>query len=94
MINKQIDILSSYIMHVERSSIIPGRQNSVQPKRYCIPSFCRSNQRNPGLERITAATKDLVNVEFNLAGRIRDKELLDQLQELPNVKYKRLMQYS
>jgi glycosyltransferase involved in cell wall biosynthesis len=50
--------------------------------------------RNLGLERITAAIKDLDNVELNIAGRIRDKELVDQLLELPNVKYKGLLQVS
>jgi glycosyltransferase involved in cell wall biosynthesis len=51
-------------------------------------------RRYLGLERITAAIKDLDNVELILAGRIRDKELLDQLLELPNVKYKGLLEVS
>ena len=51
-------------------------------------------ERNFGLERIITAIKDLDNVELNIAGRIRDKELLDQLLELPNVKYKGLLPHS
>jgi glycosyltransferase involved in cell wall biosynthesis len=51
-------------------------------------------RRNFGLERISAAIKDLDNVELVLAGRIRDKDLLDQLLELPNVKYKGLIPVS
>jgi glycosyltransferase involved in cell wall biosynthesis len=51
-------------------------------------------RRHFGLERITAAIKDLDNVELILAGRIRDKELLDKLLELPNVKYKGLIPVS
>lgn len=47
-----------------------------------------------GLERITAAIKDLDNVELILAGRVRDKELLDQLLEFPNVKYNGLLEVS
>ena len=44
--------------------------------------------RTQGLEKITVAMRDLEGVELVCAGRILDKELLDQVLETPNVKYK------
>jgi glycosyltransferase involved in cell wall biosynthesis len=45
-----------------------------------------------GLRRIGAAIKDLKGVQLVLAGRIADKQLLDHMLELPNVKYRGLVQ--
>ena len=47
--------------------------------------------RNRGLERITAAIKNLNGVELVIAGRIIDKEFLNEVLETPNVKYKGLL---
>jgi len=50
--------------------------------------------KDQGLERITAVIKDLKGVQLVIAGRIADKELLDQMLRLPNVKYKGLLERS
>ena len=47
-----------------------------------------------GLDKIAAAIKDLSNVEFIIAGRVVDKELLNHILALPNVKYKGLLKQS
>lgn len=44
--------------------------------------------KDQGLEKITAAIKDLKDVQLVVAGRIADKQLLDKMLKLPNVKYK------
>lgn len=44
------------------------------------------------LENITAAIKDLIDVELDIAGPIIDKELLDRILEIPNVKYRGVLQ--
>ena len=51
-------------------------------------------QKNYGLERIIAAIDGLDNVELAIAGRIIDKEFLDQILQLPNIKYHGLLQHS
>jgi glycosyltransferase involved in cell wall biosynthesis len=51
-------------------------------------------RRERGLEEIIAAVKDLKNVEFIIAGRVIDKELLDQMLVVSNVKYKGILQPS
>jgi glycosyltransferase involved in cell wall biosynthesis len=48
---------------------------------------------NLGLEVITAAIKDLEDVQLVMAGRIIDEEFLNQILVIPNVKYKGLLQY-
>ena len=47
-----------------------------------------------GLENIIAVIKDLTDVEFAIAGwyREKDKKLLDQILEIPNVKFKGLLE--
>ena len=40
------------------------------------------------IKEITAAIKDLKNVEFVIAGGIIDNELLDRMLRVSNVKYK------
>ena len=51
-------------------------------------------RRDRGLEEITAAIKDLKNVEFVIAGGIIDNELLDRMLRVSNVKYKGVLQPS
>jgi glycosyltransferase involved in cell wall biosynthesis len=51
-------------------------------------------QKNYGLERIIAAIDGLDNVELAIAGRIIDNEFLDQILQLPNIKYHGLLQHS
>jgi glycosyltransferase involved in cell wall biosynthesis len=48
--------------------------------------------KDQGLENITAAIKDRKGVQLLLAGRIADKQLLDQMLTLTNVKYKGLLE--
>lgn len=48
---------------------------------------------NRGFENIAAAIKDLNGIEFVIAGRVIDKELLNQIMKLSNVKYKGLLHY-
>jgi glycosyltransferase involved in cell wall biosynthesis len=55
-------------------------------------SYTGNIMRNRGLDKIAAAIKGLNNVEFIIAGRVIDKELLDHILELSNVKYKGLLQ--
>jgi hypothetical protein len=51
-----------------------------EKRRSCVDAFyAEAIRRNLCLERITAAIKDLDNVELNLASRIREKELLEQV---------------
>jgi glycosyltransferase involved in cell wall biosynthesis len=50
--------------------------------------------RNRGLDKITAAIQDLNDVELIIAGRVIDKELLDKILEISNVKYKGLLPFS
>ena len=50
--------------------------------------------KDQGLERVTDAIKNLESVELVLAGRIVDKELLNKMLTLPNVKYKGLLERS
>jgi glycosyltransferase involved in cell wall biosynthesis len=45
-------------------------------------------RRDRSLENITAAIKDLNNVEFVIAGLIVDKKLFDQILSFPYVKYR------
>lgn len=47
--------------------------------------------KDQGLESVTAAIKDLKGVQLVLAGRIADKQLLDKMLKLSNVKYKGLL---
>jgi glycosyltransferase involved in cell wall biosynthesis len=53
-------------------------------------------RKSRGLENIIAAIKDLTNVEFVIAGwyRDEDKEFLDQILEIPNVKFRGLLEPS
>jgi glycosyltransferase involved in cell wall biosynthesis len=48
--------------------------------------------KNLGLERITAAIKELKDVKLIIAGRIGDKELFDEIIKLPNVEYKGILE--
>jgi glycosyltransferase involved in cell wall biosynthesis len=48
--------------------------------------------KDQGLEMIASAIKGLSGVRLVLAGRIADKQLLDQLLKLPNVKYEGLLE--
>jgi glycosyltransferase involved in cell wall biosynthesis len=48
--------------------------------------------KDQGLEMIASAIKDLSGVRLVLAGRIADKQLLDQMLKLPNVKYEGLLE--
>ena len=48
--------------------------------------------KNLGLERITAAIKDLKDVRLMIAGRIGDKELFNEIVELPNTEYKGILE--
>ena len=50
--------------------------------------------RNRGLDRITAAIQDVNDVELIIAGRVIDKELLDKILKISNVKYKGLLPFS
>jgi len=50
--------------------------------------------KDQGLERIATAIKDLNGVQLVLAGRIADKQLLDQMLKLSNVKYKGILHRS
>jgi glycosyltransferase involved in cell wall biosynthesis len=47
-----------------------------------------------GLDRISAAIKDLHDVGFVIAGKPLDKNLLHSLLQLPNVEYKGLMEHA
>ncbi len=47
--------------------------------------------RGQGLEKITTAMQDLDGVELVFAGRVLDKEFLNQILKTPNVKYKGLL---
>jgi len=47
--------------------------------------------REQGLEKITSAMQGLKGIELVFAGRILDKEFLNEMLELPNVKYKGLL---
>lgn len=49
-------------------------------------------RKDLGLERITSAIKDLKDVELVVAGRIADKELLNQMLKLSNVKYEGVLE--
>jgi glycosyltransferase involved in cell wall biosynthesis len=51
-------------------------------------------RKSRGLENIIAAIKDLTNVEFVVAGwyRDKDKKFLDQILEIPNVKFRGLLE--
>jgi glycosyltransferase involved in cell wall biosynthesis len=51
-------------------------------------------RKSRGLENIIAAVKDLTDVEFVIAGwyRDKDKEFLDQILEIPNVKFRGLLE--
>ena len=44
--------------------------------------------KEQGLERITAAIKNLKDVQLYVAGRVADKQLFDVMLTLPNVRYK------
>jgi len=50
-------------------------------------------RKSRGLEKITAAIKELTDVEFIIAGwhRDSDKEFLDQILKIPNVKFRGLL---
>jgi glycosyltransferase involved in cell wall biosynthesis len=48
--------------------------------------------RNRGLERITAAIKDLSGVELIMAGMVIDDKFLDEMLKFPKVRYKGLLQ--
>jgi len=48
--------------------------------------------KNLGLERITAAIKELKDVRLMIAGRIGDKELFDEILALPNIEYKGILE--
>jgi glycosyltransferase involved in cell wall biosynthesis len=50
--------------------------------------------RNRGLDKIADAIKGLNNVEFIIAGRVIDKELLDHILKISNIKYKGLLPQS
>jgi glycosyltransferase involved in cell wall biosynthesis len=50
--------------------------------------------RNRGLDRIAAAIQDLNDVELIIAGRLIDKELLDKILKISNVKYKGLLSFN
>lgn len=47
--------------------------------------------RNRGLEITAEAIRDLPDVELVIAGRVIDRELLDRILLLPNIKYKGLL---
>jgi glycosyltransferase involved in cell wall biosynthesis len=51
-------------------------------------------RKTRGLENIIAAIKDLTDVEFVIAGwyRDKDKEFLEQILEIPNVKFRGLLE--
>jgi glycosyltransferase involved in cell wall biosynthesis len=49
-------------------------------------------KKTRGLENIIAAIKDVANVELVLAGWYRHKEFLDEILQVPNVKYRGLLQ--
>jgi glycosyltransferase involved in cell wall biosynthesis len=48
--------------------------------------------KDQGLERILSAIKGVTGVELILAGRVHDKALLDQMQRLPNIVYRGLLE--
>jgi glycosyltransferase involved in cell wall biosynthesis len=48
--------------------------------------------KDQGLEIVTAAVEGLNGVRLALAGRVADKELLDRMTKLPNVKYVGLLE--
>lgn len=50
--------------------------------------------RTRGFKNIAAAVENLNDVEFVFAGRVFDKELVDQVLRKPNVKYEGLLQTS
>lgn len=50
--------------------------------------------KNRGLERITDAIKNLVDVRLVIAGRNIDQEFLNQILELSNVEYKGIMSHT
>jgi len=51
-------------------------------------------RRERGLDKIAAAIKDLDGVELVIAGKVMDKEVQDQLSQIPNVKYKGVLHVS
>jgi glycosyltransferase involved in cell wall biosynthesis len=45
-------------------------------------------RKDLGLQKITAAIKDMKGVELVIAGRVADKDLLDEMLKFPNIRYK------
>jgi glycosyltransferase involved in cell wall biosynthesis len=82
---------SAIIMNCPEDHVI----DRVKSEDYMLTLVYTGNiTRNRGLDRIAAAIKDLTNVELVIAGRVVDKELLDHILEISNVKYKGLLQQS
>ena len=66
-------------------------ESSKQQNGKLILCYAAPIYRTQGLEKITAVIKELDGVELVIAGRIIDKELLNQVLKNPNVKYKGLL---
>jgi glycosyltransferase involved in cell wall biosynthesis len=67
-------------------------RKSEKENKFLI-AFTGHVRRNRGLERLVAAIKDLKAVDLVVTGRVEDKELLNEIHTVPNVKYLGFLEY-
>jgi len=85
--------LSIIIMNCSKDFPIKKEQSDADPPLKVVYTGAIW-RKSRGLENIIAAIKDLEDVEFVIAGwyREEDKEFLDQVLQVPNVKYRGLLE--
>ena len=80
---------SAIIMNCSEDHIIDSAKSKDDGRLTLV--YTGAIIRNRGLERTAAAIKDLNDVELIIAGRVIDKEFLNQILEIHNIKYKGLL---
>ena len=89
------DIASHKILHyepLERAKMREEAENKEKSRHVFTMVYTGNIVRSRGLEKITAAIKDLNDVKLLIAGKPVDKNLLHTLMQLSNVQYKGLLQ--
>jgi glycosyltransferase involved in cell wall biosynthesis len=83
---------STIIMNCPEDHFIENVQQEINHNTEFLRLFYSGNiGRNHGLEVITSAIKDLPRVELIIAGRVIERQLLSEILQVPNVKYKGIL---
>jgi glycosyltransferase involved in cell wall biosynthesis len=76
----------------ERAEVLQESKNNRENGHVFTIVYTGNIVKNRGLERITAAIKDLHDVKLLIAGKPIDKNLLHELLCIPNVEYRGLLE--